>query len=127
MRAASIAAWSSDAANANTDGPDPDSEQPSAPASRAARLTSANPGTSGARTGSTRASVTDRPSSGRSERWRAVIIAPSWPRLATASPIAKRRSATSRRASAVATSVCGCTTATRSASGTGSDSSSIGS
>src|SRR5262249_55592497 len=38
--------------SANSDGPDPDKLQPSAPASAAARLIAASPGTSGARRGS---------------------------------------------------------------------------
>ena len=60
----------SSSANANTDGPDPAIEQPSAPASNAAFFTAANPGMSVARSGSMMRSSMLRPSSGRSPRYK---------------------------------------------------------
>ena len=101
-------------------------EQPRAPPARAAALTRAKPGISSERTGSATTSSRERPSSARSPSYRAATSAARFPhwRMASESFNSFLRM---RRASAVCTSVCGCTTAAASPAGTGSRTTSSGS
>ena len=63
MAAPARAESSGVAQRANTDGPDPEMEHPSAPAARAAAFTAAKPGMSRDRAGSATTSCSDLPKS----------------------------------------------------------------
>src|SRR4051812_5665535 len=72
--------------SANSEGPDPDRLQPSAPASTAACLIAASPGTSDARRGSAIVSSSERDSRSKSLRWSASTKAPRFAHWRIASP-----------------------------------------
>ena len=93
---ATRAAISSPRHSANSDGPEPDRLQPSAPASAAARLITARPGTSGARRGSAIVSSSERRQQSKSPVCRAWTNAPRFAHCFTAS--ARRHGVAKQRA-----------------------------
>ena len=86
MAAATACAVAASRHSANSDGPDPDRLQPSAPASTAACLMNDRPGTSDARRGSAMVSSSARAISSKSDRCRASTNAPRFAHWRMASP-----------------------------------------